>query len=318
MYHRIVVSLDGSPLGERALPYAALLAGRSAARLLLVHVHVGSLAARVDPFAAVEPVNPTSLAEAAAAAPPASTGDEITAYLDALASRPKERGLAAEVRLVHGNAGDAIVRAAREEGADLIVMCTHGRSGFGRWLYGSVADHVLRHATVPVLLVPARGTPLQQPEGIQAVLVPLDGSDLAEAVLRPASELATLLGTGLVLVQAIEPATNPYTELSGASAFDPGPRLAAAREYLERVAAALRDQGRDVQALAAAGSAFEVIGAAVREHGAGITAMATHGRGGLVRAVLGSVATTTLQRSDVPLLLVRPRHRDGREELGGG
>ncbi len=303
MYHGILVPLDGSPLAERVLPYAVQLARRSAACMLLVHAYVELLAERVDPFAAIEPVNSSALVTASGVA---HAPDPIAAYLDAWVSRLAERSLAAEALLVHGHAGNAIVQAAQEQGADLIAMSTHGRSGLGRWLYGSVADHVLRHARVPVLLVSAGCTRVWDVVPGQPVLVPLDGSELAEAALFPAIQLAQVLATGLVLVQAVEPPLYPAPDLYSAADFDPAPLLAAARDYLEHVAAGLREQGYDVATQAEVGRTFSVITAAARERGASVIAMATHGRTGLARVVLGSVATAVLQHTEVPLLLIRP------------
>jgi nucleotide-binding universal stress UspA family protein len=307
MYHRILVPLDGSRLAERVLPYATLLARKSAARLILVQAQGESLAQRVDPWVAVEPVNPVDQAAGATAHVP----DAAATYLDGLAARLVDGGVAAEVFLVHGSGGDAIVRATREQGADLLALTTHGRSGLGRWLYGSVADHVLRHATIPVLLLPAGGTQPWDSESARRVLVPLDGSELAETALDPASTLARVLGAELVLVQAIEPGVSPASEVSGGPLVDPAPLLAAAGEYLEGVAAALRAQGHTVVTQSAVGHAWPVISAAASAQSAAGIAMATHGRSGLARLVLGSVATATLQHAVVPLLFVRPRALHG-------
>ena len=139
MYRLILVPLDGSALAERALHHAADLAQATGARLRLLR---------------------TSLVRDR---PPAGTteadlcGDE-QAYLDERATWARGRGLAVETILCFADAADAIVDDAREHGADLIVMTTHGRGWLGRLVIGSVATAVLDAATVPVLLIPQRAT----------------------------------------------------------------------------------------------------------------------------------------------------------------
>jgi nucleotide-binding universal stress UspA family protein len=137
MYRTILVPLDESPLGERALPYAVVLARRSGARLVLLEVAVANVVTRNDP----ETGRPYTV-------------DLAAQYLAGVAARVGE-GVATETVQLRGETGPAIVAESERRGADLIAVSTHGRSGLGRWLFGSVAEHVVRHARVPVLLVPA-------------------------------------------------------------------------------------------------------------------------------------------------------------------
>jgi nucleotide-binding universal stress UspA family protein len=200
--------------------------------------------------------------------------------------------------------GAGIVRTGRERGADLIAMSTHGRSGLGRWIYGSVADAVLREAEVPVLLIPAacqhRWPTARQPR----ILVPLDGSNLATQALGPALDLAELLGAELLLLQAIPPI--PYVEGYYYVVTDQEPELAEAQAALDGMAERLSTDRRKVSARAVLGYPITEIQRIAREEGIDLIAMATHGRGGLARVVMGSVATGTLQRAELPILLVRP------------
>ena len=101
------------------------------------------------------------------------------------------------------------------QNADLVIMCTHGRSGLGRWIYGSVAEEVLAHSPVPVLLVRPTGTPMTlSPEpGQFRLLVPLDGSAFAEAALPHAAALAQALGGSILLVYAVAPPVRPYNDM---------------------------------------------------------------------------------------------------------
>jgi len=188
-------------------------------------------------------------------------------------------------------------------------MATHGRSGLGRWLYGSVTDEVLRHANVPVFLVPAmvaRPWPADRPPRI---LASLDGSALAQEVVNPASDLAAALGAELVLVRVAELPVypiGPFGEPYAYTSYDPSAAIAEANAYLEGIAATLRQRGHNVTLEIPTGFPSQEIATVARERQVDVIAMATHGRGGLARLVLGSVATGTLQRTSVPMVLVRP------------
>ncbi|MBI3971130.1 MAG: universal stress protein [Chloroflexi bacterium] len=303
----ILVPLDGSPLSERALPYAELLARESGGRLLLLRAAPNGL-----------------LAEPDAGTAHYHTVAEAEEYLTAVRTRMLERaapGKAPEVEVaaVRGEAAGAILSTARDRNADLIAMATHGRSGLGRWLYGSVADHVMRHAETPVLLIPAAcefawgrvppattGSAVETSEHRRRILVPLDGSELAQEVLPAASDLAKVLHAELLLLQVIEPPTYGYADGYAMVEYDPAVFLVQAREYLEGVANTLRASGHAVSVFAEVGMAASTIATVAREQRVDAIAMATHGRGGLVRLVLGSVATGVLHLARAPLLLRRP------------
>jgi nucleotide-binding universal stress UspA family protein len=143
------------------------------------------------------------------------------------------------------------------------------------------------------------------------VLVPLDGADFAEEALGPADEIARLLDGDLALLQVVEPPPpefGPPFGLPGDPSmfFNPELERAGAQAYLARVASRWPDGGRVGARDVRIGDPGTEIAAGARERGAGLVAMATHGRGGLLRTVLGSVATGTLQRATTPVLLVRP------------
>jgi nucleotide-binding universal stress UspA family protein len=308
MYRTILVPLDESPLGERALPYAAVLARRSGARLVLLEVAIANLVTRTDPQTG-EP----------------HTVDLAARYLAGVAARLGD-GVTAETVQLSGEPGPAIVAEGRRRAADLIAMSTHGRSGLGRWLYGSVAEHVIRHAPAPVLLVPAtaeapadRATPAGAGgERAPRVLVGLDGSEHALAALDPASDLARVLGASLHLLRVVVPTVPASVEVAGlgvgvwgawppaAFDYDPTAELAAARDYLESVATGVRAREHAVQVAVERGPAAATIVDYAREQAMDAIVLATHGRGGLARLVLGSVAYETARTASVPLLLVRP------------
>jgi nucleotide-binding universal stress UspA family protein len=295
--HTVVVALDGSALAERALPYAEALARARGARLVLVRVAAAPSSPDLD---AVE----DHLAAACEVADAYLLA--VVGRLEAEAPDLAGRTDAVAVPARHGSVTDALRQTARERGADFLVLATHGRSGWGRWLYGSVADAVLRRADVPVLLVPAACEHAWTIARAGRVLVPLDGSAFAEAALPAAADLAAAFGAHLELLQVVErlpyPHGVPYTPV----ALKPAAELRAAREYLDRAATTLRERGRPVTVRAEVGPVGRTIAAVARERDADLIVMATHGRGGATRLVLGSTAAGVLHLSGSPVLLVRP------------
>jgi nucleotide-binding universal stress UspA family protein len=287
---KILLPLDGSDFGERALVYAARLARSTSARLLLVRAtHARTL---LDVNEADAQMGVYSQAER---------------DLAAIATRLRNMGLQAEVHVYYDEPVSAILNAARHHHVDLIVMSTHGRSGAGRMLYGSVADDVLRHAEAPVLLVPSsvdHDWPADEP---LTALVPLDGSDLAEAALGSAALLATQVGARLRLLRVVEPPSYPlYGDGYVYVPIDEEADRTEAERYLHEQVKRLAGQGVTAEAEVAYGQPDVVIAKVAGQHRADIVVMATHGLGGLARLVLGSVATGTLRRAHVPLLLTRP------------
>lgn len=287
MIANVLVPLDGSQLAERAIPYAATLARAAQARLRLLHVMPDTPAA-------------------------AASGKEldVAARLEMLAGQLRARDVQATAHTVTGESpATAIVHAASDPPADVVVMSTHGRSGIGRWLYGSVAEAVLQQLDVPVLLIPASSRHPWSEDRPPKILVPLDGSDLSEAALGPARLLREVIDGDLLLMRVIE---------SGASAvwtFDPtsvgigrrtGTGLEEARQYLESITTVPGPAGRRIDVLVDEGDPSVVIGATAQREDVDLIVMATHGRTGVARMTMGSVATTTLQRAHVPILMVRP------------
>jgi nucleotide-binding universal stress UspA family protein len=210
------------------------------------------------------------------------------------------------VAVLQGYACAEILDAATARGANLIVMSTHGRSGIGRWLYGSVAA-VLRSARVPVMLISSDVSVAWATDRPLRILVPLDGLQLSKAVLGPAVDLASRLEAELLLVEVVAWPPIVYSDPIELLPYDPEEEFAQARGYLADMAARLRGSGAGVRCHAGVGQTpAETIVRLARDEHADLIAMATHGRGGLARVVLGSTTTGTLQHARVPLLIVRP------------
>lgn len=319
MYDHIVVPLDGSEFSRAAIPYALAASGGPATQVELVSaVHVlGTVAA------------PGWMPGAGAGLSVYQTGMEIPAGTDLLQLSLQRRRedlqtIAAEVSpearatvvcctVLEGEPSAAIAAHAESSGADLIVMSTHGRGGLERAWIGSVADRLVRRVPVPILLVrPSHEAPGERtPPTIQRVLVPLDGSPLAESVLESAGELAQRLDAELVLLRVLESdltADSPYLPAVATQQEDHLRDVERqAGEYLETVAGRLEAQGvRVADRLLRTGSPSRVISSVARDV-AQVTAMATHGRGGLQRFLLGSVSDKVLRSSEQPVLLVPSR-----------
>lgn len=153
-FTRIVATLDGSPLGERVLPYLAPLATRFEGTVTLLRVvePVGAVAAVLDAAAGGASGNPLVHTRR----PPADAEAEAKEYLESIAHDLRRHGIRVQTVVRTGSAASVIVEEAQREGADLVMLATHGRGGVVRTMVGSIADAVVRHATCPVLLIPVR------------------------------------------------------------------------------------------------------------------------------------------------------------------
>jgi nucleotide-binding universal stress UspA family protein len=301
MLKKILVPLDGSPLAGRAIPYASGLARRAGGRIVLMRA-AWTYAVPTEPL-------PWSEQEVL---------DWIEHDLDVAAARLGAEGVDAVVRVCSGPPETAIASSARHENVDTIVMSSHGRTGLGRWVYGSVAEEVLRLADVPVLLVPTSGPDDWSDRRPGPVVAAVGDADLAADVLEPALELAGALRTTLLLVHIVAPADGPSVAAPVGDGLpvlgapprpvDPGDALLDHEQRrLESMADRLRGRGVVVETAIEVGDPAGEIVRVAREVGASAVAMATHRRGEVARLVVGSVAMTVVARAGLPVLLVRPR-----------
>jgi nucleotide-binding universal stress UspA family protein len=272
---RVLVPLDGSELAEAILPLLESPQHPWGSEVVLIRSVTVDVA-----------TNPSAETEA---------GD----YLAAQARRLERAGVRVRCEVWHGDPSQAILNAAVRGRVGLIAMTTHGWRGRDRLRFGSVAESVVREARVPVLLVRGRVRwPADRPPRI---LVPLDGSTLSAAVLTVIARLPWPLHGVVELLHVLEaPATglDLPPSLTAAEA-----QRAAARNYLERVAARLAGKGFEVEWVVLEGPAPTTIAQRVVDRGTDLVAMTTHGRSGVARLLLGSVAEQVLRRVDVPVLL---------------
>jgi nucleotide-binding universal stress UspA family protein len=298
-FRTIMVPLDGSPLAEQALPVATDLAARAGSKVRLVLVH------RV-PSA---PINPAS-AHLFTAIELASRKSE-RAYLRAVQARLREQGVRlSTAATLTGPVGLALAEHVRELRTDLVVMATHGRGGVRRAWLGSVADYLVRHLEVPVLLVRAS-------EGTQRggrILVALDGSALAEQALETATAMARFRDAEVSLIQVVAPVLEvPDQMLAMPTSYDQvltGECRDQAQDYLDDLAERLRADGLRATAVAVVGwSVADTLLEAASAADVTMIVIATHGRGGLKRLALGSVADKLVRAAEVPVLVHRPAGR---------
>lgn len=301
MYKRILVPLDGSKLAEGVLPYVHEIAGAIGCDVELL---------RVFNPAPVEQAGPTHgryLQQFEA-----SLHDESLDYLNSF--RPSMAGLSNRVscEAVLGHVASCIVAKADKTAGTLIAMSTHGRSGVGRWLLGSVMDKVLHASASPMLVVRPRDGGKEPAEAhLQTAIVPLDGSNMAEQVLPYLTPLAKSLGLKVTLVRVIPPEGLHFefrdypTGYSEDFVIEEETEKHAA-DYLHRISSRLREGGlTSVEECVLRGNPAEAIVDLAKATPASLVAMTTHGRSGVGRWVLGSVTDRVVRHSGDPVLVVQ-------------
>lgn len=313
MYRSLLVPLDGSPFGEQALPIALSVARRAGATLELAHVHT--------PFEYYQRESALGGCD-----PDVRARQDKQAYLDGIVQRLAAEGkVTATSTLLIGHASEGLHDHAVARKVDLVVMTTHGRGPFSRFWLGSVADDLMRRLPMPVLLVrPQEPAPDAGQEPVfRRLLIPLDGSELAEQILEPAVVLGALMQAEYTLLRVIEPLLEfeddaPFgsrTRLFSASSYTETAVMrkrhhAEAQGYLEKVANRLRSQSlpirvRVVQDLHSPAAILNE----AQNHNYDLIALATRGLGGLSHLVLGSVADKVVRGATTPVLVYRPRNK---------
>ncbi len=314
MLKRILVPLDGSECAERALTLAAQLARGSDGELLIVRV-VSLPPMRLAPYG-----EPAQIALALIA----QARQDAEDYLEKVAQRPLLQGIPVQARTIEGHVTTDILNTARDEHCDIIVISTHGYSGFNRWRLGRVAAHVARHAPVPALIVPARDVELSAPGAYEdmRVLVALDGSELAEAAIAPALDVAHSLAPPeqitIHLLEVVEffavmmadtAVTTRESPPSSPAIGAEEQALDAARDYLEAVIQRIHREHCGIAvtstAVLASDVAETIIKVAAGDSHYDLIAMATHGRGGLQRWAVGSITERVLHTTHLPLIIAR-------------
>jgi nucleotide-binding universal stress UspA family protein len=300
-FRSILVPVDGSSLAERAIPFAVEIAKRTGAkmRVALVHQEIPDVPVLASPETYVD----------ARLKMQNSEDDYLRALTEHLTTQLGRRVSSAALK---GPAAATLVEYARDSDADLVVMTTHGRGGIQRAWLGSVADQMIRNLAVPVLALRAsEANSVESPASVSDILVPLDGSSLAEVALQPAVLIARLWAAKISLVRIVQPVligTDPALPI--ASTYDEQlTRLecVAAQGYLDGIANRLRNQGVEAStSVMLGGPTVETILRLAESGAVSLIALSTHGRGGMSRLVLGSVADQLIRDANVPVLVLRP------------
>ncbi len=307
MFKHILVPLDGSTRAESALPVAARIARAYGASITLLRV--------VEPPAEYG-VHLRTLVEDEKA--------EATSYLESVAKSDELKGIDTDIKVPGGVVAPTIIAAVQTAHANLVVMCSHGYTGFKRWVLGGTAEKIARHAPVPLLILREGETfSALSPQKPVRALVALDGSPFSEAVFEPATYLVaglayTLPQSGeLHLLRVID---LPYTSgrLRSQANIDSQTRDQAKQEaqaYLDGLMAHLDEAALaelNIEATTSVESDPDVAEAIIKQAEGSETgsydliAMATHGRGGIDHFVMGSVTERVLHTTKLPLLVVRP------------
>src|SRR6266850_3005150 len=300
MFTRILTPLDGSKTAEKVLPYARFVAEQL--KLPIELLAVVDIVEMTTHISADRALHLDTMIE--------DSVRNSEQYLGRVAGTFP--GASTKCRVEKGKAEQVIIETAAADEGTLINMATHGRSGINRWLLGSVAEKVLRGATNPLLLIKATEEAKTEGEAnLRSVIVPLDGSELAEQVFPTVAELAQELKLEVILFRA-------YTIPLSALAVDPEgyyvatdeQLIAAMRDeavaYLEKKTEAIKKLGVDkVSYVAEYGLAADEIISFARKTPDNLIAMCTHGHSGVKRWVLGSVTETVVRHSGDPVLVIR-------------
>jgi len=275
MFKSILVPLDGSAESNSALPAARTFARATGAAITLIRV--------------CDEVNDAQT--------------NLTRVADELAAS----GVQVRVVVRHGDPGEEILTQARAQNADLIVMRTHGRSGIGRMLLGSVTQHVLRESHVPVMLLRPGGRRMNH---LGKVLVPVDGSPGGAVALGTAVQLAQTTGAALHLLEVVTPVVSYVTSgvWSDGAYLDPTwdeEALAAAKSYVDGIGARVAEGVPLVNGEAVIGTPIaDTIVDRATALGCDLVLMSSHGLTGVGRALLGSIADAVVRKADCPVLII--------------
>ncbi len=317
MFQRILVPLDGAARAEKAIPLAARLARASGGSVVLLQVictpaDTGGF--MYEPVVFTQEDIDTELSKA-------------TKYLTTISLSDELEGIGAHTLVLVGSVAPSILSAIQMNSIDLVIMSSHGETGLMHWVMGSVAQKIVRHSPVPVLVLRDGGPTLgETTPTVPRALVSLDGSHLAESAILPTAQLVSALAApaqgSLHLIRVV---TSPpgYERMLPPSEI--GPHTMEHEE--EEAHTYLRDLSVSLLKKELAGLNLDITWSVIfepdvaatlvrmAEHGdelrsipgCQLIAMATHGRSGLQRWALGSITERVLTATRLPMLIVRPQ-----------
>ena len=306
-FETIILPLDGSELSESAVPYAVEMARLMNAQLILLRV-----------LEEMRPVFDTACRDMVLI-DDANPRLELQSpeFLAPVIARIEHEGIEPRAVVRLGDPGDDILAETGLHPRPLLVMTSHGRGGLGRVLMGSVATRVLRHAPCPVLVVrPRADQPAANKVRFHRIVVPVDGSPLAERALPVAAAVAQTARASVELVRVAEtyrdempknvsfPRAVPYQR----AALRRFARLEArVRRYLRERASHLQDEGLEATWEQLSGDPARQLLELLEREQPDLIVMTTHGHGLVARWWFGSVADQLLTESRTPIFLIRVR-----------
>ncbi len=281
---QILVPLDGSLEAECVLPYLRDLAPKFNAKVHVLAVGIGQRTRRVNRL--------------------------LEDYIAKIAQELRQQDIKAEAAVVYGTTADMILEFAQNQKVDLILMATHGLSGVSRWWLGSVTEKVVSASPTPIMLVQATRPERHETtskKSIERILVPLDGSELGQAALPYAEMLTLKTGAALDLLHVVAPpGAIEASLLTGPDWVKLIQVLQKAGEdYLKEMVRQLSERGIKATYEVVTGEPADKIVQYAEAKRVSLIAMSTHGRTGLARWVMGSVADKVVHGASMPVWLVR-------------
>jgi nucleotide-binding universal stress UspA family protein len=293
MFNKVLVTLDGSPLAEAVLPWVPVITNAASAQ-------------EVTLLTVIEEATPEQL-RVAEGYLKSQIGQLKKEATRSKVPAPTVKIIAVRAPIV--GVASTILKFAEDGDMDLIILSTHGRSGFDRWSMGSVAEKLLKGADIPLFLVRSTETTGETasmaPAQLKRFLVPVDGSDLAEHALPHVEQLARSAGAEVTLLYVEAPPEIGVDH--GPSATVQAQKRKGALTYLGTLLPGLAEAGLPVKHQIRTGYPAEEVVREVEHGNMDLVIMSSHGRTGIARATLGSVADRVLRTSPVPVMLV-PAH----------
>ncbi len=307
MYTRILTPLDGSDVSEQVMPYVRSLAAGLSLPTTLLHA--------IEPETITIPqlLNPSLHADEFAS----HRIRHARQYVEPIAAEFGRLGLAVHMEIRHAEPATAIVDEAATDPGTLIAMSSHGRSGFARWWMGSVTDKVLHLTDNPLLVIRSVAQPKAPPQtAFQNIMLPVDGSELAEEALPHVVYLSSAMGLAVNVVR-VNPSRDDYYRSLSIGPSEVSRVTPSYEEYIEIVDGEAegyladikerltRQGASSVSASLLHGPPADTIADLATSTPNNLVAMTTHGRSGVGRLVLGSVAERVVRQSGDPVLLIR-------------
>ena len=318
MFTRILTPLDGSDVSEQVVPHVRSLAAGLSLPTILLH------AIEPEVFTIPQMLNPSLHAEEFES----HRIRHARQYVDPVAAEFGSLGLTVSTEIPRGEPATAIVDEAARDPGTLIAMSSHGRSGLARWWMGSVTDKVLHLTDNPLLVVRSVAQPQGPPQtAFERITVPVDGSELAEEILPHVAYLSSAMGLAVDLVR-VNPSRDDYYRSLSIGPSEVAHVTPSYEEYIEIVdgeaegyLAELKERltrqgAASVSSSLLHGPAADMIADLAASARNNLVAMTTHGRSGVGRLVLGSVAERVVRQSGGPVLLIRGA-RGGQAPLTG-